>query len=135
MGRKFSSNFIWNGAAINLNYYQNLVELPPSPLMPACTNTSGLLFGVRSANEQNQHEISYVLAGILGAENISNDIVVHGADQKSHYKSLHAEMERLEACRLTLNSDKCQYNMDRIIFMGMLLPQKGIELTMTEWKL
>ncbi len=40
-----------------------------------------LLFGVCSASEQYQHEISNVMAGINGAENISDDIVVHGEDQ------------------------------------------------------
>ena len=34
-----------------------------------------LLFGVNSASEQYQHEISAVIAGIDGAENISDDIV------------------------------------------------------------
>ncbi len=85
-----------------------------------------LLFGVCSASEQYQHEISNVLAGINGAENISDDIVVHGADQESHDRSLHSVLERLRACGLTLNPEKCQYNMDRIIFMGMLLSEKGI---------
>jgi hypothetical protein len=66
------------------------------------------LFGVCSASEQYQHEISNVLAGINGAENISGDIVVHGADQASHDRSLHAVLERLRACGLTLNPAKCQ---------------------------
>lgn len=39
-------------------------------------------------------------------------------------KWLHAVLKRLEDCGLTLN--KCQFNMDKLIFMGMLLSQKGI---------
>ena len=85
-----------------------------------------LLFGVTSASEQYQHEISNVLAGIEGAENISDDIVVHGPDQATHDKRLHEVFKRLRDCGLTINSEKCQYNMDRIIFMGILLSEKGI---------
>ena len=61
-----------------------------------------------------------------GAEHISDDIVVHGADQESHDQSLHAVLGRLQACGLTLNPEKCQYHMNRIVFMGMLLSDKGI---------
>ena len=43
-----------------------------------------LLFGVCSASEQYQHEIASVLTGIEGAENISDDIVVHGPDTETH---------------------------------------------------
>ena len=85
-----------------------------------------LLFGVCSASEQYQHEIASVLAGIEGAENISDDIVVHGPDTETHDKRLHQTIRRLQECGLTLNAEKCLFNMDRLVFMGMLLSEKGI---------
>ena len=85
-----------------------------------------LLFGVCSASEQYQHEIASVLAGIEGAENISDDIVVHGPDTETHDKRLHQTIQRLQECGLTLNAEKCLFNMDRLVFMGMLLSEKGI---------
>ena len=85
-----------------------------------------LLFGVCSASEQYQHEIASVLAGIEGAENISDDIVVHGPDTETHDKRLRQTIERLQECGLTLNTEKCSFNMDRLVFMGMLLSEKGI---------
>ena len=39
-----------------------------------------LPFDVCSASEKYQHEIASALAGIEGVENISDDIVVHGAE-------------------------------------------------------
>uniref|UniRef100_A0A9J7X3J8 Reverse transcriptase RNase H-like domain-containing protein n=1 Tax=Cyprinus carpio carpio TaxID=630221 RepID=A0A9J7X3J8_CYPCA len=39
---------------------------------------------------------------------------------------LHAVMKRLRECGLTLNPSKCQFGMDRLNFMGILLTQKGI---------
>ena len=85
-----------------------------------------LLFGVNSASEQYQHEISTVIAGIEGANNISDDIVIHAKDQEEHDRCLNAVLQRLSQSGLTLNPDKCVYNMDKIIFMGMLLSEKGI---------
>jgi len=85
-----------------------------------------LLFGVSSASEQYQHEIATVLTGIEGVQNISDDIIVHGKDQATHDERLHAAMKRLRECGLTLNRKKCQFNMDRLVFMGILLSQKGI---------
>ena len=85
-----------------------------------------LLFGVCSASEQYQHEIASVLAVIEGAENISDDIVVHGPGTETHDKRLHQTIQRLQECGLTLNAEKCLFNMDRLVFMGMLLSEKGI---------
>ena len=84
-----------------------------------------LLFGVCSASEQYQHEIATVLAGIEGAENISDDIVVHGPDAETHDQRLRQTIERLRDCGLTLNAEKCLFNMDRLVFMGMLLSETG----------
>ncbi|KAL1021685.1 hypothetical protein UPYG_G00016520 [Umbra pygmaea] len=85
-----------------------------------------LIFGVSSASEQYQHEIANALAGIEGVENISDDVIVHAPDQETHDKRLHTVMKRLSECGLTLNPAKCQFNMDRLIFMGILLSEKGI---------
>ena len=35
-------------------------------------------------------------------------------------------IEHLQECCLTLNAEKCLFNMDRVVFMGMLLSEKGI---------
>lgn len=85
-----------------------------------------LIFGVSSASEQYQQEIAAALSGIEGVENISDDVIVHAPDQETHDKRLHAVMRRLLECGLTLNPQKCQFSMDKLVFMGILLSQKGI---------
>ena len=85
-----------------------------------------LLFGVWSASEQYQYEIASALAGIEGLENISDDIVVHGPDTETHNRRLHQTIQRLQECCLTLNAEKCLFNMDKLVLMGMLLSEKGI---------
>ena len=59
-----------------------------------------------------------VLAGIEGVQNISDDIIMHGKDVVTHNERIHAVMKRLKEYGLTLNHDKCQFNMDRLVFMG-----------------
>lgn len=88
-----------------------------------------LVFGVFSASEQNQHETASVLAGIKGVENISDDIIIHAPVKQTHQKRMHTVLKRLESCGLTPNAVNCQFNMDKLVFMGMLLSEKGIYLT------
>jgi len=88
-----------------------------------------LLFGVSSASEQYQHEIQTTLAGIDGQENISDDIIVHGEDQAEHDKRLEKVVKRLGECGLTLNAAKCQFSMDKLTFVGMVLSEKGVSCT------
>ncbi|CAL1586203.1 unnamed protein product [Knipowitschia caucasica] len=85
-----------------------------------------LIFGVSSASEQYQYEVASALTGIEGVANISDDIIVHAPDHDTHRQRLHAVLERLEKCGLTLNGEKCQFEMDKLVFMGILLTEKGV---------
>ena len=71
-------------------------------------------------------KIAPALAGVDCVENISDDIAVHGPDTETHNRRLHQTIERLQECGLTLNAEKCLFNTDRLVFMGMLLSEKGI---------
>ena len=85
-----------------------------------------LLFGVNSASEQYQHEIQTAVAGIDGQENISDDIIVHGKDKKEHDARLERVIKRLGERGLTLNATKCQFSMDNLTLVGMVLSGKEI---------
>ena len=85
-----------------------------------------LLFGVNSVSEQYQHEIQTELAWIVGQENISDDIIVHGKDQAEHDACLELAIKRLGVHKLTLNAAKCQFSMDKLTFVGMVLLANGI---------
>ena len=88
-----------------------------------------LLFGVNSASEQYKYEIQIVLAGIERQENISDDIIVHGKDQKEHDLRLEKVIMRLEERGLTLSAEKCQFSMDKLTFFGMVLSGNGFSCT------
>lgn len=85
-----------------------------------------LVFGESSTSEQYQHEIANALAGIDGVQNISDDVIVHAPKPETHNRRLHEVMRRLAECGLTLNLEKCQFNMDKLIFMGILLSQRAL---------
>ena len=52
--------------------------------------------------------------------------MVNGPDKETRDKRLRQTIERLQECGLTLNAEKCLFNMDRLVFVGMLLSEKGI---------
>ena len=52
--------------------------------------------------------------------------MVNGPDKETHDKRLRQTIELLQECGLTLNTKKCLFNMDRLVFIGMLLSEKGI---------
>ena len=66
------------------------------------------------------------LAGIEGAQNISDNIIVYGDTQETHDRALHATMRRLRGKGLTVNLKKCLFGMTHLEFMGLLLSEKGI---------
>nr|XP_002732477.1 PREDICTED: uncharacterized protein K02A2.6-like [Saccoglossus kowalevskii] len=65
-----------------------------------------LPFGINSAAEICQNEMSLALQNIPGIETISDDIIIHGNDQNSHDKALRSCLSRLLACGLTLGLSK-----------------------------
>ena len=84
-----------------------------------------LLFRVNSASKQYQYETQTAL-GIDGQENISDDIIVHGKNEEEQDAHLRRVMKRLRESGLTLNATKCQFSMDKLTFVGMVLSGNGI---------
>ena len=85
-----------------------------------------LSFKVNSAPEKYQQIIRQVVSDIEGVLNIADDLVVHGKSVEEHDQSLHKVLQRLEEKNLTLNSMKCEFRMDKVVFMGLLLSKYGI---------
>lgn len=85
-----------------------------------------LMFGISSAPEMYQHIIQQVLQGCQGATNISDDTIVHGLTRKELDDRLHAVLKRLTERGLTINAEKCQFDMDRLKFMGHIISKDGI---------
>ena len=70
-----------------------------------------------------------MLQDCRGTANISDDIIVYGCSQAEHDKRLEKVLTRLEERGLTLNKEKCVFDMPKLTFMGMLLSSHGINPT------
>ena len=75
-----------------------------------------------------------MLQGCDGAQNISDDIIVYGANREQHDKRLKQVLTQLQENGLTLNKDKCKFYMPQVIFMGLVLSEKGIGPTQEKVK-
>ena len=62
----------------------------------------------------------------MGVQNIADDLIVHGKNNEEHDKNLHRVLQRLQEKNLTLNPKKCQFRMDKVVFMGLLVSRYGI---------
>ena len=82
------------------------------------------MFGLKSASENYQK----VLQGCEGAQNISDDIIVHGTDRAQHDERLRKVLQRICEKGLPLNKDKCQFCMTQLVFMGHVLSDQGVSI-------
>ena len=80
-----------------------------------------LSFGVNSVPEKYQQIIRQVVSDIGGVQNIADDLIVHGENNEEHDRNLLRVIQRLEEKNLTLNPEKSQFRMDKVIFMGLLV--------------
>ncbi|XP_052806251.1 uncharacterized protein K02A2.6-like [Mya arenaria] len=85
-----------------------------------------LNFGTNSASEVFQKTISSIIAGIPGAKNISDDIIVYGKNQTEHDIALDKVFNALHRNGLTLNKQKCEFNKSEITFFGVVFNGSGI---------
>ena len=84
------------------------------------------MFGISSAPEKYQQIIQQLVTDIPGVHNISDDVIVHGANQEEHDQRLVKVLNRFQERGLTLNKEKCKFNMNELVFMGHVLTPKGI---------
>ena len=126
-----------NGATVfsklDLRWGYHQIELSPESraLTTFSTHTGlkrykRLIFGLSSASEVYQHIIQRTLAGIPGARNISDDILVFGKDQADHDKQLALTLTRLQDKGLTLNREKCLFGVPELNFFGHKVSAAGI---------
>ena len=85
-----------------------------------------LTFGINSAAEVFQEEIRKALSGLAGVLNISDDILVYGANDEDHFQHLSALFQRIRDKGLTLNPAKCELNKSSIDFYGHRFSSSGV---------
>jgi hypothetical protein len=90
------------------------------------------MFGVNCAPEMYNKVMNQVFQGLEGIKNIFDDVFVHGTTKEEHDNRLEEILKRLQEKELTLNIDKCNFNMDKIEFMGHMLSAHGIGVSQSK---
>ena len=85
-----------------------------------------LPFGISSAPEIFQREMHKVLMGLEGVICQMDDILVHGKSKEEHYVRLEKVLAQLEKAGITLNEDKCEFEVTETKFIGHIIDHKGI---------
>ena len=131
---KLNGNTAFSKLDIKLGFHQFVLE-EQSRNIPTFITHKGLfrykrlMFGISSAPELYQHTIQQALEGCEVAYNIYDDIIVHERTVEVHDVRLRKTFERIQEKGLTLNRDKCAFNMSKLTFMGNLLSIQGIRPT------
>ena len=85
-----------------------------------------LPFGISSAPEYYQKQISSIIEGLPGVACLMDDIVVFGSTQDEHDSRLRTTLTRLQNAGVTLNKDKCEMNKTSLNFLGHVVGKNGI---------
>ena len=85
-----------------------------------------LPFGISSAPEHFQKQMTKLLEGLEGFVCLIDDILIHGRSQEEHDSRLRAVLERLEAAGVTLNKEKCSFSKHQVKFLGHIVDENGI---------
>ena len=85
-----------------------------------------LPFGISSAPEYFQKQMSDLLSDLPGVLCMVDDILTFGATEEEEDRNLQSVLSRLAARGVTLNTDKCLFHQRRISFLGHLIDSDGI---------
>ena len=75
-------------------------------------------FGITSAPEIFQREMSTLLHGLEGTEVIMDDILIYGKTSEEHNTHLKKTLDRILESGLKLNRDKCAFERTQITYFG-----------------
>jgi hypothetical protein len=87
-----------------------------------------LNFGVNSASEEFQKAIEGLVKDIPKVRNISDDIIVFGANDEEHGMNLHSLLKRIEESGLTFNVKKSVIKQTSLDFFGLNFSKDGVKL-------
>ena len=95
-----------------------------TPMGRYCFNK--LPFGITSAPEHFQKQMSKVLAGLEGALCFIDDILVYAKTHEEHDIRLEAVLKRIQKSSLTLNPEKCEFCKSSLTFLGHVVDKHGV---------
>ena len=85
-----------------------------------------LPFGVASAPAMFQKVMDTLLQGIPGVACFIDDIIVTGATEEEHLKSLERVMKVLQDHGVRLKLSKCRFMQDQVEYLGLIIDKHGL---------
>ena len=85
-----------------------------------------LPFGITSAPEYFQRQMSEMLKDLDGVLCLMDDVLVYGKTVSEHDERLDTVLQTMQKAGMTLNKEKCQFLQKRIMFLGQLIDESGI---------
>lgn len=86
-----------------------------------------LPFGISSAPEIFHRAMEQIIEGLDGERVYVDDLVVWGSTQKQHDTRLEKTLRRIQEYGVKLNTDKCQFSVSEIKFLGDKITTAGVE--------
>ena len=83
-------------------------------------------FGISSASEIFQREMTELLSGLSGVAIYQDDVIVSGADVEEHDLRLTRVLDVIEKSGLKLNRSKCKIRRSSLDFLGFHITGKGV---------
>jgi len=85
-----------------------------------------LNYGTKSAQDILQNEMTRILAGIPNQMNVSDDILI-GGTRKTHDTALKSVLEALDRNNITVNPEKCLFDVGELSFLGLIFGKEGVK--------
>ena len=86
-----------------------------------------LPFGIHSASEICQQQISQVIEGIAKATILQEDIIVWGNTREELHQSLNEVLYRVQKSGVKLNFPKCKFEATEVSYLGHNLSEAGVK--------
>ena len=87
-----------------------------------------LFFGINTASEVFHQKIEECLSGLPGQLNAIDDVIIMGKTREESFKNVDLFFQRLSDVGLTVNPEKCKFDLTEITFFGLKLSSKGVSL-------
>ncbi|XP_038063014.1 uncharacterized protein K02A2.6-like [Patiria miniata] len=122
---------VFSSLDMNSAYHQLLLHEDSRDLTAFITHVGlfrfkRVCFGLASAPSAFQKFMSCALSGLAGVQCYLDDIVIFGRDQKDHDANLSAVLNRLTELGVTLNYDKCHFNLSNLRFLCHTVSSEGL---------
>ena len=91
-----------------------------------------LPYGIHSASEVFQREVTSIFSDIPGSANSQDDFVVWGKTLQEHDKRIRKIFLKIRESGLKPNKAKCQIRKQSVVFLGHIISSESIDPSKTE---